>query len=91
MNSCTIQITNVIPTINDEKLEEIFSDYGPLKRCFVVKKSRKGIVQFALNDDVNKLFEETNGELKIENENVLQLERIPDEKPKGSVQKVRCQ
>ena len=36
-----------------------------------------------MNDDVNKLFEETNGKLKFENDNVLELQRIPDEKPKG--------
>ena len=83
MDSSTIQIANLDPSIDNRKLEEIFSDHGPLKRCFVVKKTRKGIVQFALNDDVNKLFEETNGKLKFENYNVLDLQRIPDEKPKG--------
>ena len=83
MDSSTIQIANLDPSIDNRKLEEIFSDHGPLKRCFVVKKTRKGIVQFALNDDVNKLFEETNGKLKFENDNVLELQRIPDEKPKG--------
>ena len=83
MDSSTIQIANLDPSIGNEKLEEIFSDHGPLKRCFVVKKTRKGIVQFALNDDVNKLFEETNGKLKFENDSVLELQRIPDEKPKG--------
>jgi len=83
MDSSTIQIANLDSSIDNRKLEEIFSDHGPLKRCFVVKKTRKGIVQFALNDDVNKLFEETNGKLKFENDNVLELQRIPDEKPKG--------
>ena len=83
MDSSTIQIANLDPSIGNEKLEEIFSDHGPLKRCFVVKKTRKGIVQFALNDDVNKLFEETNGKLKFENDSVLELQRRPDEKPKG--------
>ena len=58
----TLQITNVPLTATDENLEEFFSEYGPLKRCFVVNpkhpgaKKTLGIVQFAFPDDAEKAF-----------------------------------
>ena len=58
----TLQITNVALSTTDENLEELFSDYGPIKRCFVVKpkhpgaKKTLGIVQFAFSDDAEKAF-----------------------------------
>jgi RNA recognition motif-containing protein len=56
----TLQITNVALNTSDETLEEIFADYGPIKRCFVVNpkhpgaKKTLGIVQFAFSDDAQK-------------------------------------
>ena len=58
----TLQITNVALNTSDETLEEIFSDFGPIKRCFVVNpkhpgaKKTLGIVQFAFGDDAQKAF-----------------------------------
>jgi len=58
----TLQVTNVPLNTPDENLEELFTDYGPIKRCFVVKpkqpgaKKTLGIVQFAFTDDAEKAF-----------------------------------
>ena len=90
MESSTIQISNLDLNVTTEKLEEIFSEYGPLKRCFAVRaknknaKHTKGIVQFAISEDVDKLFQETNGEFKDENDLEFKFERIPDEKQKSN-------
>ena len=81
MESCTIQVTNVNESITEDKIEEIFSEFGPLKRFFIVRRTQKAIVQYASNDYVSKLLEDTNGQIKCEDENVLKFESIPDEKP----------
>lgn len=93
MESSTIQINNLDAKLTDDQLEEAFSDYGPLKRYFVVRpkkadaKITKGIVQFAMSDDVDKLFEETNGQIKTDNFE-FNFERIPDEKQKSGGENV---
>ena len=62
VNLSTFQVTNIPLNTADENLEEIFSDYGPIKRCFVVRpkhpgaKKTFGIVQFAFSDDAQKAF-----------------------------------
>lgn len=72
MESSTIQISNLDLNVTTEQLEEIFSEFGPLKRCFAVRPKKKnathtkGIVQFAISEDVDKLLQDTNGELKTE-------------------------
>ena len=85
MNSSTIQLLDLDPNFSDEKLEELFGDFGPIKRCFVIKPKKnqaktRGIIQFGISDDVDKLFEDTNGQLKIDDENSLRFKRIADEK-----------
>jgi RNA recognition motif-containing protein len=81
--SSTIQVTNIDVNTSNDKLEEFFGDFGPLKRCFVVRPKQtnllhtKGIVQFALSDDAEKVIQETSGLLKVEGQ-TLTLTRIPD-------------
>ena len=56
----------------DAQLEDAFTDYGPLKRCFVVRKKKKtdkftiGYVQFAIEDDAAKCLEESGKKVKVE-------------------------
>ena len=58
----TLHVANVPLDTSDELLEELFSDIGPIKRCFVVQpklpgaKKTFGIVQFAFSDDAQKAF-----------------------------------
>jgi nucleolar protein 4 len=59
--SSTFQVINLPIGTTDEAIEEIFSEFGPLKRCFVVKQKlpaktdkTTGYVQFAFNDDAIK-------------------------------------
>ena len=62
VNLSTLQVINIPLSTTDEKLEEFFSDYGPIKRCFVVRpklpgaKKTFGIIQFAFSDDAQKAF-----------------------------------
>ena len=61
-NSKTLKITGIPPDWTNGRLEEIFEEFGPLKRCFIVKKKDQkpkdedekplyGYVQFALEAD----------------------------------------
>ena len=56
----------------DAQLEDAFTDYGPLKRCFVVRKKKKtdkftiGYVQFAIEDDAAKCLEESGKKIKVD-------------------------
>ncbi|XP_064629377.1 RNA-binding protein 28-like [Lineus longissimus] len=56
----TLFIRNLPLTTSNEKLEDIFGNIGPLKKCFVVKEKGKdickgyGYVTFSLQDDANK-------------------------------------
>ena len=91
MESSTIQITNLDTKVTTEQLEDIFSEFGPLKRCFTVKPKKKnathtkGIVQFAISEDVDKLIQDTNGDFKDEIQNIqFKFSRIPDEKQKSN-------
>lgn len=59
--SSTFQVVDLPVGTSDETVEDIFSEFGPLKRCFVVRpkvpnKSDKtsGYVQFAFSDDAIK-------------------------------------
>ena len=91
MESSTIQITNLDTKVTTEQLEDIFSEFGPLKRCFTVKPKKKnathtkGIVQFAIKEDVDKLIQDTNGDFKDDIQNIeFKITRIPDEKQKSN-------
>ncbi len=90
MESSTIQISNLGTEVTDAQLEEVFSDFGPLKRCFAVRpktesqKVTKGIVQFSMSEDVDRLFEDTDGHIKTENGLALSFTRISDDKQKGT-------
>ena len=56
----------------DAQLEDVFTDFGPLKRCFVVRKKKKtdqftiGYVQFAIEDDAAKCLGDSGGKIKVE-------------------------
>jgi len=39
--SKTLFVRNLPYSATDEQLEQLFSDIGPIKRCFVVKKKGK--------------------------------------------------
>ena len=62
MPCSTLHVANVPLDTSDENLEELFSDFGPIKRCFVVRPKLPGakktfcIVQFAFSDDAQKAF-----------------------------------
>lgn len=62
------------PSVSDQLLEEALADFGPLRRCFVVrKKDRKkagnelarGYAEFSLAEDAQTCLEETGGRLKL--------------------------
>ncbi|XP_070550742.1 RNA-binding protein 28-like isoform X1 [Ptychodera flava] len=56
----TLFVRNLPYSTTNEKLEEVFSDIGPLRRCFVVSKKGSsecrgfGYVTFAMKDDAVK-------------------------------------
>ena len=55
----------------DAQLEDVFTDFGPLKRCFVVRKKKTdqftiGYVQFAIEDDAAKCLGDNGGKIKVE-------------------------
>ena len=92
MNSSTIQLLDLDPDFTDEKLEELFGDFGPIKRCFVIKPKKnqaktRGIIQFGICDDVDKLFEDTKGQIKIDDEKSVHFKRIADEKQQNNTDK----
>lgn len=86
MESATLQVNDLDLSVTSDQLEQYFSEFGPLKRCFVVKPknkeatSTKGIVQFAIQEDVSRLFEETNGQAKTQDDLELNFVRISDDK-----------
>eukprot|EP00794_Sanderia_malayensis_P019156 gene19156-21076_t len=80
----TLFVRNLPYNANDGKLEDIFSEYGPIKRCFVVKDRDKeqmcrgfGYVTFVTQEDANKALATT---VRIENRK-LKLS-IADKKPR---------
>ena len=89
MESSTIQISNLDVGVTDQRLEEIFGDFGPIKRCFAVRPKKaqatitKGIVQFAFSEDVDRLLQDTNGEINNEDGSKFAFTRIPDVKQKN--------
>ncbi|XP_072097237.1 RNA-binding protein 28 [Mobula birostris] len=60
----TVFVRNLPTSANNERLEEIYSELGPVKRCFVVKEKGSqtcrgfGYVTFALPDDAKKALKE---------------------------------
>ena len=63
--SSTLRVENVPVGTEDSSLEDLFCDYGPIKRCFVVKpkkagaKKTLGYVQFASQDDAQSAIQAT--------------------------------
>ena len=67
-SSATVRVAQLGLNVTDQALEDLFSDYGPIKRCFVVKpKNEKGnkrqsnktigYVEFAILDDAETAIE----------------------------------
>jgi nucleolar protein 4 len=69
--SATVRVAHLGLGVTDQALEDVFSDYGPIKRCFVVKpKTNKnnnkpvnntiGYVEFAIPEDAETAISEIN-------------------------------
>ena len=70
LTSSTVRVSHVGLNVTDQAVEDLFADYGPIKRCFVVnpkkaknnntKGSNKTIayVEFALPEDAAKAISE---------------------------------
>lgn len=63
--SSTLQVTKVPPDLTNQEFETFFSDFGPLRRCFTVKKTQLGYVQFAFEEDAHKCLAENDGILQV--------------------------
>lgn len=62
----TLFIRGVDFAIDEKKLEEVFSDIGPVRTCFLVREKGKethkgfGFVQFALQEDAERAVQDLN-------------------------------
>ena len=77
LSKTTLQIVGIPASVTNEQLEEQFQDFGPLKRCFVVKKKDAaakeedenavygGYVEFALAQDAHECMEGTKGKVQV--------------------------
>ena len=65
----TVRVAQVGLDVTDQGLEDLFSDYGPIKRCFVVKPKKTkinnkdvnrtiGYVEFAIAEDAETAINE---------------------------------
>ena len=65
----TVRVAQVGLDVTDQTLEDLFSDYGPIKRCFVVKPKKTkinnkdvnrtiGYVEFAIAEDAETAINE---------------------------------
>lgn len=69
----TLQVTRIPVSgeFSDAQLEDCFQDFGPLKRCFVVRKRLNsdlltiGYVQFAIENDAEQCLDDTGGKVKV--------------------------
>ncbi len=52
----TVFVRNLPYTTNDKKLEDTFSEYGPLKRCFVVKDRGKRRIKKIRHNKLSLFF-----------------------------------
>lgn len=62
----TVFVRNVAYDVDDEQLNSFFSELGPIKQGFLVKKGGGrhqgfGFVQFALEEDAERAVEELQG------------------------------
>lgn len=81
----TVKVSNVGLESTNEALEELFADFGPIKRCFAVKPKKKtnrtiGFVQFLMAEDAAKAVSELgpSGAAARLDGRVLGLELVPD-------------
>lgn len=65
----TVFVRGISFDIEKEPLEELFSDIGPVKSCFIVRNKGEekhkgfGFVQYAIQEDAARAAEELNGKL----------------------------
>jgi len=84
--SSTLRVENVPVGTEDSSLEDLFCDYGPIKRCFVVKpkkagaKKTLGYVQFASHDDAQSAIQATQDKGIVLEGQDLKVKVAPDKR-----------
>lgn len=94
----TVFVRNLPTSANNERLEEIYSELGPVKHCFVVKEKGSqtcrgfGYVTFSLPEDAKKALKETKFYdsqkifASLAKKKLLGKKEAPKEAPKINVQ-----
>ena len=98
----TVQVSEVpAHLVTDFALEEALADFGPLRRCFVVRKKAeegenavtRGYAEFSLAEDAESCLKETGGVLKVKSgeeggaEVKVRLKKVPDRAQQGKREK----
>ena len=76
LSSTTLHVSDIPGSVDNAQLEDAFADFGPLKRCFVVKKKSgvvkeepdklyTGYIEFAVAEDARQCIEETKGAVQV--------------------------
>ncbi|XP_078275721.1 RNA-binding protein 28 [Rhinoraja longicauda] len=94
----TVFVRNLPTSANNERLEEIYSELGPVKHCFVVKEKGGqtcrgfGYVTFSLPEDAKKALKETKFYdsqkifASLAKKKLLGKKEVPKEAPKINVE-----
>jgi RNA recognition motif-containing protein len=64
----TLFVRNVSFDVDESKLEEVFSDVGPVRQCFLVRNKGEqrhrgfGFVQYSIPEDAERAAQQLNGQ-----------------------------